>query len=169
MTDRHQNDYRANDERYIEPNLPLVPPDFGERQKRQRELAAVANDANRAAVFDALASTGIREVIVEFDGEGDSGQIEHLQASDANGVVALPDRTVEMASAPWDCSELVTRREPIGEAIETLCYALLSEHHGGWEINDGSYGLFTLDVPKRTIELTHHERYVAAKTSEYAY
>ena len=36
--------------------------------------------ANKAAIFDALAAANISLVSVEFDGEGDSGQIDNLTA-----------------------------------------------------------------------------------------
>ena len=152
-----------------EPSLPLVPPNFEEQQRKRSALASQAFEENRRAVFDALAAIGFLDLTVEFDGEGDSGQIEGITARDASGFVALPDQQVEIAAARWDGSGTDRRMLAIGEAIETLCYALLSHHHGGWEINDGSYGLFAFDVAKREIELTHNERYVAVETSEHAY
>ena len=152
-----------------EPSLPLVSVDFEQQQRKRREIAQQAFDANRTALFDALADVGIVDVTVEFDGEGDSGQIEGISARDASGLVALPDGRIEIAVARWDGSGTDRQMQSVGEAIETLCYDLLSHYHGGWEINDGSYGLFAFDVAKREIELTHNERYVAAETSEHAY
>ena len=164
MTDQHQTDQHL-----AEPNLLPVPPSFEQRQLRRHKLADEANAANRAVVFDALARVGIREIIVEFDGEGDSGQIDHVQASDANGTVALPDERIEVARAPWDGDELARSDETLGEAIETVCYALLSANCGGWEINEGSYGMFVYNIAERTIELTHNERYVSVETSEHTF
>jgi hypothetical protein len=43
-------------------------------QKYERELVE-SNKLNKAAVFDALTTVGITEVIVEFDGYGDSLRI----------------------------------------------------------------------------------------------
>jgi hypothetical protein len=37
--------------------------------------------------------------------------------------------------------------------IQDVCYSLL-ETKGGWEINEGSVGTFTLDTEKRTVELS---------------
>jgi hypothetical protein len=45
---------------------------------------------NKAAVFDALASAGITDVTVEFDGWGDSGQIEAITAQSGDITVELP-------------------------------------------------------------------------------
>ncbi len=47
-----------------------------EHERRDAEL----RPANKTAVFDALAAAGITIVIVVFDGYGDSGQIEDIEA-----------------------------------------------------------------------------------------
>ena len=151
------------------PSLTLVSPNWEEQRRKRDELTAEALEMNRAALFVALSAASITEIIVEFDGEGDSGQIDHVQASDANGTVGLPNERIAVASAPWDGDELARSDETLGEAIETVCYALLSANCGGWEINEGSYGMFVLDVAERTIELTHNERYVSVETSEHTF
>ena len=162
-------DHSTSEQMVTAPGLPLVPPNWEEQQRRRRELADEAFDTNRAALFDALSTAGITEVVVEFDGEGDQGQIEDVTAQDVSGIVALPDARIEVLTPAHDGSRMDRTTETIGEAIESLCYALLSQHHGGWEINDGSYGLFGFDVAARTIELTHNERYIAVDTTEATY
>ena len=50
-------------------------------QQQESELARIANEvllANKTSLFDALAAAGITTVIVNFDGCGDSGQIEMI-------------------------------------------------------------------------------------------
>ena len=83
------------------PTLPLLPPN---REEQRRELAAEAFDANRTALFDALAAAGIADITVEFDGEGDQGQIEDVTAQDASGIVALPDVRIEVLTPAYDGS-----------------------------------------------------------------
>ena len=151
------------------PSLPRVSPTWEEQRRKRDTLAAEAFETNKQTLFAALSAAGITEIIIEFDGEGDSGQIDHVQASDANGTVALPDERIEVASAPWEGDELSHVDETLGGAIETVCYALLSANCGGWEINEGSYGMFVFDVAERTIELTHNERYVSVETSEHTF
>ena len=151
------------------PSLPLVSRNWEEQRRKRDKLAAEALEMNKAALFAALSTAGIIEIIVEFDGEGDSGQIDHIRASNANGTVALPDERIAVANARWEGDKLVWTDEMLGEAIETVCYALLSANCGGWEINEGSYGLFVFDVAERTIELTHNERYVSVETSEHTF
>ena len=162
-------DHSPSDQIETAPGLPLVSPNWEEQQRRRRELADKAFDTNRVVLFNALTAAGITEVVVEFDGEGDQGQIEDITAQDASGIVALPDARIEILTPAHDGSGMDCTAETVGEAIETLCYAVLSQHHGGWEINDGSYGLFAFDTAKRTIELTHNERYIAVDTTEATY
>ena len=47
--------------------------DFATRFSQYREDVSKANILNKAVVFDALASAGITQLTIEFDGEGDSG------------------------------------------------------------------------------------------------
>ena len=65
--------------------------------QRDAELRPV----NKTVVFDALAAAGITIVVVAFDGYGDSGQIENVEAKSGEDLVALPSGDVEIASAVW--------------------------------------------------------------------
>src|SRR3546814_16633839 len=67
------------------------------RQRRRAEL----RPANKAALFDVLTAVGITSVVVSFDGYGDSGQIEGIEARNAAGEVALPQTAVEIAVARY--------------------------------------------------------------------
>ena len=128
-------------------------------------LAEEALPGNKAALFDALAAAGMTRVVVTFDGVGDSGQIESIDAQIGDAVALLPICDIEIATPAWDGSELHRRTLPLGEAIEQLAYAFLEETHGGWENNEGAFGDFTLDVAERAIRLDYHER---IESSEYS-
>jgi len=122
---------------------------------------------NKAALFAALATAGVTQVIVTFDGYGDSGQIEGVDARAGDEPIALPDPTVPFLSAEWGASEPVSRDLPLGEAIEHLAYDYLRDTHSGWENNDGAYGEFVFDVGAATISLDYDERYTA--TNNYTH
>lgn len=119
--------------------------------------------ANIAALFDALAAAGITTVTVTFDGYGDSGQVESIDASNADGATHLPPCEIELVQpGEGDGTEHVAT--PIEQAIEELAYDLLRDTHAGWENNDGAFGEFSLDVAARTISLDHNERYTAIES-----
>ena len=122
---------------------------------------AEARPANKAALFDALSRAGITKVVVNFDGYGDSGQIEQVEARAGDDVlVGLPLDQIEFVEPVYGDPEKVERStHTVSEAIETLVYAFLEQTHDGWEDNDGAYGDFTFDVENRTITLDYNGRY----------
>jgi len=130
-------------------------------QQQERAYARIASEVltlNKAALFDALAAAGITTVVVNFDGCGDSGQVEMIEARTGDDDCALPAVEVEIASMGWGTDTIDRQTQPVREAIETLVYDVLSQTHGGWENNDGACGDFTFDVTERTITLDYNER-----------
>lgn len=120
----------------------------------------------KASLFDFLQAQGIILVTVDFDGSGDSGQIEDMFAFDAHGEVALPEGNLPIAEATSQPDGDTDERGPVKDIIETLTYDLLEGEHGGWENNEGAYGEFRFDVTERTITLGYHERMMATEYSE---
>ncbi len=123
------------------------------------QLAEETLPQNKAALFDALASAGITNVLVTFDGVGDSGQIEGIDATIDGAPAELPNVEIEIVTPAWDGSGLDRRTCAVPEAIETLAYAFLETTHGGWENNEGAFGEFTFAVAERTIALDYNERF----------
>lgn len=130
----------------------------------RNRLAAGVLPTNKTALFDALAAAGISHIVVTFDGSGDSGQIESIDAHAGEVSAVLPSIDVEIASPTWDGSDLDRRSMSVAQAIEQLAYDFLEGTHGGWEINEGAFGEFTFDVASEAIRLDYHER---IETSEY--
>lgn len=145
------------------------PGDWLARQKRFDEAADQLVAENKAALFAVLAGVGITVVTVSFDGYGDSGQIESLDARADAESVELPAASVELARPDWQSLETIREMQPLRDAIETMAYALLARTHGGWENNDGAYGAFTFDVAGGTIELDYNERYTASEQSSHSF
>ena len=136
-----------------------------EHERRDAELRAV----NKTAVFDALAAAGITIVVVAFDGYGDSGQIENVEAKAGDEIVALPSGQVEIASAVWDQAEPESTATTVHDAIELLVFDFLGMTHDGWENSDGAYGDFTFDIAERTITLDYNERYMQSEYSQHVF
>jgi hypothetical protein len=129
---------------------------------------------NRNLIFDVLAESGIHKLTVGFDGYGDSGQIDDVEAwstdqawSTGDNRIPVPSsRQVQLAS-PVPGHPLVEMT--LQEAIETLAYDYLEETHMGWENNDGAFGTFVFNVPDRSIMLEHNERYTEVNTSTHEF
>ena len=156
------------------PTHPSAMPDFAAHAAldcQRAEMAEAIRPANKAALFEALARIGVARVAVTFDGCGDSGQIESVEAFTAgNAAVALAggDR-IPIRRALWDGSAAETQELTIAGAIEALAYDLLEETHGGWEDNDGAYGEFGFDVAARTITLEYNERVMETEYHEHEF
>ena len=122
------------------------------------QLAADALPANKAALFDVLAAADITSLVVTFDGSGDSGQIESINARIGDILTELPAADIEIATPTWDGSGVERRTLPLAQAIEELAYDFLRDTHSGWEINEGAFGEFTFDVGERSIQLDYNGR-----------
>ena len=141
--------------------------DYFAHEAARERLRAELLPANKAAIFDALAAAGIVTVIVVFDGCGDSGQIESVDARDATSDVVLPNAMVASSWPSYGDDGVMQQALPFPDVIEKLCYELLGSTHGGWENNDGAYGEFSFDVATRVISLDHNDRYVAVESSSH--
>jgi len=125
--------------------------------------------ANKIVLFDSLAAAGIENVIVTFDGYGDSGQIEDISTGAGDAAIPLPPDRIEIARMIYESPEMVRQTQTVREAIETLVYDFLRQTHSGWEINDGAYGEFTFDVAERTIKLDYNERYTSSENYSHEF
>jgi hypothetical protein len=141
--------------------------DVATAYRRHQQALSQANKLNKDAVFDALSAANVTSVLADFDGEGDSGQINNIAAY-ANGEIhEIPAVTVEIHRAPWAKDKLDSVTTTLHDAIETLCYDTLSEEHDGWENNDGAFGEFTFNVAKRSIELEFNGRFSDVVTTHH--
>lgn len=156
-----------------EPKLiafPVTMSDIVAEIEAEKSRRAALRPANKSAVFAALAGAGIAIVTVSFDGYGDSGQVESIEARDAaNADVPLPDQAISIVAIVWGKSETEPREMTLTEAIEHLVYDALSETHGGWELNEGSYGEFVFDVPTQEIRLDYNERMTVTEFSSHTF
>ncbi|TPE64859.1 hypothetical protein FJQ54_00555 [Sandaracinobacter neustonicus] len=117
-------------------------------------------------MFSLLAAHNITCVTICFDGYGDSGQVESVNALIGDTVAELPNCMVMLSEIArcGDSGAIVTKEHSLAAAIEDLAYDLLRQTHAGWENNDGAFGDFVLDVTERTISLDYSERYTAIES-----
>jgi hypothetical protein len=133
-------------------------------------------------LFDTLAQTKVSSIEVSFEGCGDSGQIESVDYTDSKGKgidEAYLNKTIVKGSEKtsyhqWDeKKKMLVKTEPregnVREIVEEICYDKLGASHGGWEINEGSYGTFHFDVAGRKVTLEYNERIEEVRTSEESF
>ena len=154
----------------IQPAATIPDREDWQKQARDRDrLAGEVLDENKTAVFGALSAAGIATVTVHFDGYGDSGQIEEIEAQAAGTAVPLPEGTIDIASPLWDGSGVQRTSLPVREAIEQLAYDFLGQTYCGWQDKDGAYGDFTFDVANCAITLDYHQRFTDSELFEHSW
>ena len=130
-------------------------------------------------LFDTLAQTKVSSIEVSFEGCGDSGQVEDVDYTDANGKsIDVSKKIVKgsLTTAYMQYSEKTKQLEQgqskegtVREIVEEICYDKLGASHGGWELNEGSYGTFFFDVAARKVRLEYNERIEEVRTSEESF
>jgi len=63
-----------------------------------------ARARNKETLFALLETLGVTQISVQFDGYGDSGQIEHVEVHSGDSVVEFPDPTVRFTRIDGDGS-----------------------------------------------------------------
>ena len=150
-----------------QPAAPLS--DWEMKAVTQAKLEAELFTLNKATLLNALALAGVTRVVVSFDGYGNSGQIENVEAQAGDDPVTMPGAAIEIAEAVWDQAEPRRSSVSIAAAVESLAYDVLEKTHCGWENNDGAYGDIIFDVAEETITLDYNERYTASENYTHTF
>lgn len=106
--------------------------------EREAALKTVRKDL-RAQLRD----LGVTEVTAEYEGYGDSGNVEDLSVMPAE--LKLP--------------------EDLRTKLEDFAWSVAYNQHPGFENNEGGYGTLTWDVVADGISLDHADRYVECSHS----
>ena len=141
--------------------------DYEAKKEEHDRLTAEAMIRNKTAVFDALAAAGIDVVTIVFDGEGDNGQIEDVQAMKGDAPVRLPGDYVACEIVRYGQARTIQSPSILREALEALVYHFLETVQDGWEYDAGAYGTFAFDVSSRTLHLEFNERFVDSTLTEH--
>jgi hypothetical protein len=125
----------------------------------RRALASISQYEQEAArritrlgpvLRERLLKAGVARVFAEYDGCGDSGCIEDISCRSVTG------ETLEEGVS-----------EELRQQLETYLYDLLEVRHGGWENNDGAFGVFSWDVVGDQLSQAHSTRYTETSTESY--
>lgn len=153
-----------------------------EQMAADRKKRATSAELNKAALITAVKPFRITRIEAEFSGGGDSGQIDEVRYFAGKQRISDVDpikKTIVVEASIRDSSTycetkkewVTTTRSPnIEELVEQICYDLLEANHGGWEINEGSYGEFVFNFGKgNKIDLTFNQRVESVETTEETY
>lgn len=145
--------------------------------EQNQMIDAVAH--NKAAIIEALKPHGIKKVIVEYYGGGDSGGTENIHLELENGeTVPMPSGSVSFAwnrsrynpeTRDFEKIEGCLEEKPLTNALEDFAMHLVETHHAGWENNDGGRGDVTFDIDKNEIVLDHEEYYTESNSYSYSF
>jgi hypothetical protein len=97
-----------------------------------------------------LREAGVVQVLIEYDGCGDSGQIEYVQFLDAEGQALSGGITIPEA------------------ALMDAVYDLTEARHPGWENNDGAFGKYEWNLATGELEHVHNERFTDYCSTEHS-
>lgn len=134
------------------------------------------NDGHKEILFDLMAQKGIEKLVVYFDGGGDDGGINDIEAigPQAKNWKKFADSIVDGARLKQNCGwhngkQSFTWKDnvTVEEIVYDICYRVLNGSFGGWENEDGACGDFTIDATKRKVGLTMKQRYYEYDVSEH--
>lgn len=107
----------------------------------------------RQVLLAALAAAGISRVAIYYDGEGDQGQINGIDAYDAANVFVALDQPPLAVLA-------------LSEKLDDFAWTALDRHHAGFVNNDGGYGTIRINVVTGEIFLDHYDRWIETSNTE---
>ena len=116
---------------------------FAETMAKWQAEREAANRAARSELLPQLRALGITEVTAEYEGYGDSGNIEDVTVQPTG--IELPD-------------DLRTK-------FEDFAWSVAYHQPPGFENNEGGYGTLTWNVTADSITLDHADRYVECSHS----
>jgi hypothetical protein len=126
--------------------------------------------------FVDLKLAGANNIVIYFDGGGDSGHIEYVDIKKLDGTLIKTDEfTVEFPKehsfykdGNW-ITEVQIEQMPVSEALEAYCYDELEKTNIDWYNNDGGCGQMTINIDDKVeIELEVNQRYTEYNTYSFS-
>lgn len=124
-----------------------------------------------------LKEIGATEVVIFFDGSGDSGSIESvsIRQSDGKPVPNLDDLFVDYpveksryVDGEW-LTDVEIKQMPIADALEKYTYDELERTNVDWYNNDGGFGELRIELSDDvSIELEVNQRYTEYTTYSFS-
>lgn len=136
-----------------------------------------AIQANRQPLLTALAALAITEVIIRYQGDGDSGDITeicvlpesvatHIQEALLTQSVSYHSLIGEYREGAYHYSLSVDALN-LDSALRDFTLTWLDAHHSGWENNEGGAGFVTINVTESSFRLDHLVYYTDSTSYEH--
>jgi len=115
------------------------------------------NKQEQEVLYTQLNLLGAREVVVEFSGAGDSGQIDSVYYLDKNNESQdIPNDMIAWTKQTYGEQEPTTKRTSLQDVIEDLCYRALDGTGLDWSNNEGGQGNLRIDLRESPVKTTLH-------------
>jgi hypothetical protein len=122
-------------------------------------------------LIEKMKEFNITKVSASFDGCGDEGQFDSADAEGDGDIDAFMETPVKTYISAMVYSngkrDLMVKENDskISELILDTFYFILEDHHDGWEINEGSYGIVYFNVDGSG-KIEYNERITDVEYSE---
>lgn len=105
--------------------------DFEARIRKREAEQAERNRIMRAKILKKMRELGVKTITADYDGYGDSGNVNNIEFTTAKGMVKSTDR------------------------LENFIFAIVYQQFPGFEINEGAQGEFVWDITTDKIKIDH--------------
>lgn len=119
--------------------------DFYAQMLESQRRAAAQRVATRAALLSELRAFGVTRIEVQYEGYGDSGNVEDVLVS-PDTITLTEEMRLRVEDFGWD-----------------FAYALSP----GFENNEGGYGELTWALATDKIDVSHSNRFIETDTTEH--
>ena len=134
--------------------------------------------ANRQPLLTSLAALSITELVIHYEGGGDSGDVtefdvfpETLAQGNIADTLKTQQLTYHCLAGEYQDGEyryfLQEQSISIDAALRDFALTWVDAHHGGWENNDGGSGKVTIHITEGSFRLEHTEYYTECSNYEY--
>lgn len=108
-------------------------------------------DQAKAVLIDHLKTLGYAKVTIGYDGIDDEGGLTEIEAIDTAGATT----PIPLFGERDEATKL------LANALESFAWRVLDDFHHGYEINDGAFGLLTIDVTASKVSLDKNDRFTS--------
>lgn len=119
------------------------------------------------AILRLCKEKGATEIVVRFDGSGDSGSIDEVYIDLKEPLIVEYDEESTRYDGDKWVTTSTTKQVPLRDALEQITYDMLEKTGIDWYNNDGGYGELNVDLVQGTIQLEVNSRYTEVTTDTF--